>query len=362
MEIYIARNRAIISQYSRKELQAKIASGEISTKDFAWHEGLPDWVPLGSISATLNEPKVVVIDEAGSSANETAPDETKPKKKVLRHDWRSEPATDKQKDYLESFGIAVIEGLTKGDASELIDRAKAAPAALETQQKIREAKYAEQRRIQAQYPSYHLKEMIASAVKDLEETKKAKREAKALLTKKNKELAAAQQKRASATDEFDQITLNDEIKDIEQEAGEAEEHFDRTSVEEAKSDLKYYTALRIKFWTTTFSYAGIGALSPEDTDGLLDYTETLDRLYNEFGSHFKIPANAQILEVVHALDQQVPDWDKTQPEQFYSALAALFPDLLRKGRVHQQQGMPRVGCLVIITGGFMIYYLLVHFG
>src|SRR6266487_3410728 len=146
----------------------------------------------------------------------------------------NDPATENQKDYLRSFGITAKEGLTKEEASELIDRAKDDPAALETRNRLQLAKYEEQRTREAEFPSYHLKQMIASAVKDLEEAKKEKREARALLTNKKNKVAAAQQKRANATDEFEQLSLDNEIKDLEDEASEAEEAFDRISVEEAK--------------------------------------------------------------------------------------------------------------------------------
>jgi len=65
----------------------------------------------------------------------------------------------------------------------------------------------------------------------------------ALLNRKNKELAVAKKKRASATDEFEQLSLDIELKDLENEASEAEEAFDTISVEEAKDELRYETGL-----------------------------------------------------------------------------------------------------------------------
>jgi hypothetical protein len=266
--------------------------------------------------------------------------------------------SENQKDYLESFGITVPEGLTKGEASDLIDRAKADPVALETQEKLRWAKYEEQRKIEAQYPSHHLKGMIASAVRDLETAKKEKREAKALLTKKNKELAAAQQKRAIATDEFEQMSLDNEIKDLEDDASEAEEAFDTVGVEEAKDELRYEGGLRIKFWKATFA-SGAHSLEMEDWEGLADYDETITR-YTDLGRRFKVPSNKQISVILDSLDAQSLDWDKTQPEQFYSALAASFPDLIRSERIHQRTSRPGVGCLVLLTATPILYYLLIH--
>src|SRR5205823_1493471 len=178
----------------------------------------------------------------------------------------------------------------------LIDRAKDDPAAQDTRYRFQSAKYEEQRRRKAEFPSYHLKQMIASAAKDLEEAKKEKREAKALLTKNNKKLAAAQQKRANATEEFEQLSLDNEIRDLEQEAGEAEEAFDRISIDEAKDELGYQSGLRIKFWKATFPSGG-QSLDMEDWEGLADYDDA-SRRYSEFGRHFKAPTYKQISDVL----------------------------------------------------------------
>ena len=184
--------------------------------------------------------------------------------------------------------------------------------------------------------------MIASAVKDLEEAKKEKREARALLTNRKNKVAAAQQKRANATDEFEQLSLDNEIKDLEDEASEAEEAFDRISVEEAKDELKYESGLRLKFWKATFPSGG-RSLNMEDWEGLADYDEASRRL-SEFAGHFKAPTNNQISEVLAKLDAELPDWDKTQPERFYASLAALFPETKRRPVVRASKS----GCLVLL--------------
>lgn len=40
-------------------------------------------------------------------------------------DWRDEPATDAQKQVLDNLGVSYDDDLTKGDASDLIDEARA---------------------------------------------------------------------------------------------------------------------------------------------------------------------------------------------------------------------------------------------
>jgi hypothetical protein len=184
--------------------------------------------------------------------------------------------------------------------------------------------------------------MIASAVRDLETGQKEKREAKALLNRRNEKLASAHQKRASTTDEFEQMELDNEIKDLENEASEAEETFDNVSVEEARDELKYESSLRLKFWKTTFPSGG-HSLNIEDWEGLADYNEAISR-YSEFGRHFKIPTYKQISDVLATLDAESPDWDKTEPQRFYASLAALFPETKRRPVVRASKS----GCLVLL--------------
>lgn len=42
-----------------------------------------------------------------------------------KEDWRKDPATDAQKKALRNLGVSFEDGLTKGEASNLIDQAKA---------------------------------------------------------------------------------------------------------------------------------------------------------------------------------------------------------------------------------------------
>jgi hypothetical protein len=101
--------------------------------------------------------------------------------------------------------------------------------------------------------------------------------------------------------------------------------FDIVSVEEVKDELRYESGLRIKFWKATFSGGG-RSFNSEDWEGLADYCDAIDR-YSDFAKHFKLPTNKQVSEILAKLDTDSPDWDRTQPEQFYSTLAAFFPEL-----------------------------------
>ena len=345
--IHVSRNGQEIAQFDdEKEILSGLRDGTLLMDDYYWCEGMSDWKNLYTLEiskrALATAAQKDALKRAGLPFDELT---TKAQVSALFSAGKTgpnDPATENQKDYLRSFGITAKEGLTKGEASDLIDRAKDDPAALETRNRLQLAKYEEQRTREAEFPSYHLKQMIASAVKDLEEAKKEKREARALLTNRKNKLAAAQQKRANATDEFEQLSLDNEIKDLEDEASEAEEAFDGISVEEANDELKYESGLRIKFWKATFP-SGERSLNPEDWEGLADYDGAIGR-YTEFGRHFKVPTNKQISDVLTKLDAESPDWDKSEPERFYETLATLFPETKRQPIMRSS----KTGCVVLL--------------
>jgi len=395
--IYVSKNGQAIGPFTKKELRAAVHSGNISWDDWAWHKELSEWKPVHAIIPIIHVSRngqeigqfeeekqilsglrdgTLLMDdyywcegmsdwkqlstlELSKGALATAAQKDALKRAALPFDelttkaqvsalfsagktGPNDPATENQKDYLRSFGITAKEGLTKGEASDLIDRAKDDPVALETRNRFQLAKYEEQRTREAEFPSYHLKQMIASAVKGVEEARTEKREAKVSLSSKKRKLAAAQQKRASATDEFERMELDNEIKDLEDETSEAEGAFDTISVEEAKDELKYQSGLRIKFWKATFPSGG-QSLNMEDWEGLADYDGAIGR-YTEFGRHFKLPTYKQISDVLARLDAESPDWDKTQPERFYATLAALFPETKQRRVVRSA----KAGCVVLL--------------
>jgi hypothetical protein len=48
-EIYLVRNGQKAGPYSPEQVKASLASGILTSTDLAWHNGITDWVPLGSI-------------------------------------------------------------------------------------------------------------------------------------------------------------------------------------------------------------------------------------------------------------------------------------------------------------------------
>jgi chromosome segregation ATPase len=249
-------------------------------------------------------------------------------------DWRLDAATEDQIDDLRSFGIEVKPELTRGEASDLLYKATKDPMAFQRQleQEIK-------------FPSYFLRRAIQRARQELEESRQEKAERRSELTALAKQLAAAEKKR-----ELDLLNdgLTDEVQAIKSEIEATKSAFDGVpdNLKDAQDELKDQTSRRSNFWKATFSK--YGAVSVDNAD-LIDYSETIDRLHDEFGRFFKSPTNKQIAEILEALDRASVDWDRKEPHAFYATLKASFPDALRKNpaRSTMQPTKTGTGCLLI---------------
>ncbi|MCX6878689.1 MAG: CD225/dispanin family protein [Verrucomicrobia bacterium] len=60
MQWYYSKNGIQLGPVEQGELVARLASGEVTSTDLVWREGLPDWVPSGQ----LNELRTVVMPPA----------------------------------------------------------------------------------------------------------------------------------------------------------------------------------------------------------------------------------------------------------------------------------------------------------
>lgn len=58
MLIHVGRSGQQLGTFSPEQTRAALASGQLRPDDIAWHEGLADWVPLGSLVALLAPPPV----------------------------------------------------------------------------------------------------------------------------------------------------------------------------------------------------------------------------------------------------------------------------------------------------------------
>jgi len=61
-KITVSKNGEKLGPYTREEINAFLGSGELNLDDWAWPEGVSDWVPLGRIAGIgSNPPSVSVI-------------------------------------------------------------------------------------------------------------------------------------------------------------------------------------------------------------------------------------------------------------------------------------------------------------
>lgn len=343
--IFIARNGETIGDYSIDELRVGLNTGSILYGDFGWHDGLTDWLPLTDLLATLG-------DSPQADPGEDRQEGETPK----QPSWRDDAATQKQIDYLKSFGVAPPTGLTKGEASDLIEKASNDPQALEYQSANRVREYENRRIEEARHPSYYLKDRVRVAAKELDATKASAAEAKKMISTATKRIAALEKKKLSESDEFELITLNNQIEDAKADIDEAnatlEDH--PGNLKDAQDELKNATALRSNFWKSTFKREGPVFI---DSDELIDYADTIDSLYEQYGSYFKVPTNKQISDILEALDNASSEWDRAEPRSFYATLRAWFPDS-QKAQARRNPKAQNAGCLVFFGALVIIYYLL----
>ncbi len=333
MTIYVYRNGEQIRSWTEEEFRSLISSGEIRPDDYFRFEGTSEW----SLVSTYTPPHR--HEAEGLSKTDTA--KAKP-------NWRLDSATEKQINYLASFGVTAPARLTKGEASDLIEQCTNDPEALERQRQLREIRYEEERRERAAFPSYYLKADIVRASRDLEEIKDRRDKTKREISTKTKDLTAAQKK-------FDQAVKDDDKADIQRKIDDIKADLENTQseladfpveLEDAQTELKDARSSRISFWKATFKEDWI--LS-DDESRLIDFADTIDSLYATCGRYFKIPTNKEVIDILEALDKASPDWDKREPHAFYTALKATVPNCTRKSvkAVTSSRGQ---GCLVLFAG------------
>ena len=70
MQWYYSKGAVQLGPVSETELSAKIASGEITTSDMVWKDGMADWVPLARV------PELIVKAPAAAQAPPSIPEST----------------------------------------------------------------------------------------------------------------------------------------------------------------------------------------------------------------------------------------------------------------------------------------------
>jgi len=259
MDLQIARNGEIIGVCVFEELEALVAHGSILPTDYGLAEGWPEWK---SVVELLPKP--------------TAPP-LPPEKPAAPKDWRQDAATEKQIRYLADYGITAAATMTKGEASELIDKCENDPQARQRRDKIQSERSIREMEERNAFLSYHLRKQITKAQKEVEQAEK--------------KLAAYKERGMKGS-------LREDLRD-------------------ARADLKSLVDERILFWKWTFE---------EDNE---DFNVTALNLYYEYGHFFRPPSIKQISDILEALDAASTDWDKTEPHSFFATLKASFPDTIR---------------------------------
>jgi len=291
MNIHISRDGNEIGVYPEDDVIRYLAEGSLLRSDFAWHENLTDWVTL----ATLFPPK-----------------EAEPA-------WKSEAATDKQIEYIKSFGAEVSQGLTKGEASEILDHLKDDPDALLKQQQIREEEekkreenYRREAEERASFESYYTKLDLLAQRKELEISalrpaliKESIKTIKAQIKELKKQLADIPDQIEDQNDEIE--ALQEEIKDIPDE------------IRDLKEDIKESEKNRIDFWLCSFS-----------SESLMEFGEVCFDLYERFGVNFKRPTKKIVSDLLHELDEDNLEWDKQDMSVFFSRLQKKHPESIKK--------------------------------
>ena len=99
-EIFIYREGRSEGPYSLDQVQASLIIGTLIESDFAWFEGLAEWIPLSSAIGQL--------EQLGDRATD---------------DWRRKVATADQKAELRFLGFKVKRDLTQGSCQDQIEEA-----------------------------------------------------------------------------------------------------------------------------------------------------------------------------------------------------------------------------------------------
>ena len=344
MTIYVYRDGEQIRSWPEEEFQALISSGEILPSDYFRPEGASEWSLVSTYTPSdRKEPK-------GRSKTDKA---------KAKHDWRLDSATEKQINYLASFGVTVSGGLTKGEASDLIDRCVNDPEAVARQQQLREIRYEEERCERASFPSFHLKADIASAAREVEAIGERRNKTKTEISVRKKDLAAAQRNLEKATNDDERKEIQIQIDNLKTDLEAAEAEFADLPVEmeDAQAELKDARLKRLSFWKATFRQDWV--LTDEE-NRLGDFEDAINHLYAQYGRYFRVPTNKQVTDILEALDKDSRDWDMREPDGFYTALKATVPECYRKTAraLTSSRGQ---GCLVLFAGVvLLVLFVIIH--
>lgn len=273
--IQIARYGEILGHVELTQIPDALAKGTVLVTDHYWAEGMPEWRLVDELTPTPQTNQDMVA--------QVQPTEEPIKPGNNERDWRSDPATAKQIDFLKSLGVAVTEPITKGEASELIDRYKDSPEAYAYQERKRE----EDRQRRSDFPSFHMK---------------------ADIDKVSAEIAR----------------IESDLAEIPKSDRRGSRYVDDLKIEltDLKQQLKSLQSVRAKYWRFTFRADWIDG--DQECD-LVDYGDAINRHHFEHGRFLKVPALKEVKEIISELDAGHPGWDQTMTEAFYARYHARNP-------------------------------------
>jgi len=341
-QIFIWNGKDRHGPFRLGELVEELKSDAVLPSDYYYEEGMPDWERVARLPCCnkflATDAQKQMLDRMGITYSEFLT------KADVSSILENQPATKKQLDYLQSFGVTPSTPLTKVQASEMIQRCLDDPVAKERQAQFIAAEFERRRREREAFPSYYLKQDVLAAERALTDLKRIYEEKTNELAFDGRKLKELQGRLEKNDDEIERLELEQEIASTREnvESTEAEIKNRLTDLKEAKQELQYRRSLRTKFWKGTFSNA---ALDGDDLEDLADHLGTIDQLHAGYGRHLKVPTLTRTDDLLAALDNASPDWDKQQPKLFYSKYAASFPDAIK--RPHTKQAVAKQGCLVL---------------
>ncbi|MGV3534147.1 MAG: GYF domain-containing protein, partial [Chthoniobacteraceae bacterium] len=112
MEIYILRDGKEAGPYSEEDTQRMLKQGDVRITDLAWKKGMQEWIPLHSVLYPAPEAATPAQEVAATAAPLSVP---------------AEPATAKQKAFLNYVGVRHEAGITKEQAAMLVNEAMENP-------------------------------------------------------------------------------------------------------------------------------------------------------------------------------------------------------------------------------------------
>ena len=70
MQIFLNLNGKQEGPYTLEQLQAWVQSGQLAPETLAWHDGLPNWMPVNELVVSVSSAPVVEMAEDANVAGE----------------------------------------------------------------------------------------------------------------------------------------------------------------------------------------------------------------------------------------------------------------------------------------------------